>query len=578
MDERLRELERDWQRTQDGAVGARLLHALRLPAGEVLRHDLFAHESVRRAYTQLVGDQPLGELVRAQLDLQRDELSSDDRSRFTVRETELLEAHWKEWTGDRAERQRWVKRVGDPDEDRTSFGPIVGEDDRWELRGGRLVPFPRAVLAADLAARGAAALGAGPTPPVVVHGMYEATAVHEIRLRHLQRGFPADAALAVARSPALASIEELHLWSYNLGDDHTARLLSSPHLTRLRSLDVMCLRQAQAALRPLLDPRFATLRRLRFGRVDDQDGGSRLDDDVARMLAQAPSLAGVEELAIPFAALGPDGAMALVASETLGRLRRLDLSENFSIDAACAERMAREPLLSRLRSLDVSATAIGGGGVRALLSSPHARTIQVMCLGWPSRADGHLAEDMSQDLPEDIDLPDLRELDLSGWSLDSACVRRLARARLPRLRSLSLQSARLPEKAFATLVASPMFARLERLDLTDCDLGDDDVAALGDSPSLRELRLGSQLDARLTGAGLASVGRHRSLNVLDLSATYHLGEREALARRLVAAPGLERLTTIAVPVEDAASRTLRERWGDRVVVPEHDPVLEQLAR
>lgn len=121
---------------------------------------------------------------------------------------------------------------------------------------------------------------------------------------------------------------------------------------------------------------------------------------------------------------------------------------------------------------------------------------------------------------------------------------------------------------------SPLFQTVEELDLFSTDVGDRGLEALADSPwgpRLRCLKLGGFGSASISGPGVVALARSqhaRSLNVIDFDQTYD-DDFDAVARDLVEAPGLERITRIVVS-QPSALEILRTRWGPRVVAPERD--------
>ena len=564
MDATLRGLERAWVQTRDPQVGARLLHAQRLPLAEALRHPLLADVAVRQRWAESLADAPLADLVRAQVALLDDELDVETRSRLTQRAAELLDDA-AELLGARA--RRWAGR-------RVSFEDLAGTPGRWELRAGRLVRFPTRVRAQALVEQGAQAWGGGAAPPLVIDGLYQADAVHAFRLQFLRQQYgPHEWAGPLAGCAALAAVRALTLDSAALGDGATRELLGSPHLNGLASLELAVLQQSAEGLAPLFDsPRFASLRRLSFARLDDQDGSCELGDEAAQRLAGAAHLAGLERLTLPFASVGADGLLALVGGGLPG-LRALTLTE-CPVGAEGAERLAREPKLARLRELDLSLCELGAG-LAALLASPHLSDLEALAVGWPGE----------RDVPE-LCVPEtwpagLRELDLSGWRVTPDDVDRLGRAHLPALRSLRLSSCRLGDDALAALAAAPLLTGVERLDLTQNAFGDAGLAALFASPrlgALRELRLGSLYASPFSPAGLAAIA-HASLpclNQLDLSDAWGLW-LVPLAEALLTSPSLPRLTWIELPEPGEALDRLQARWGPRACAAAERGLDQQLA-
>jgi hypothetical protein len=593
LDEIRRGLERAWTANRDPLAGARILHDRQLTPAEVLRDEFFEDANVRRLYaTALPDGDALREIVLTQLALEGDELSAEERSRLTDREAELLERHGSEWTGARATCARFTNR--ETGECHVRFGPVLGDDDHWELRGGRALQLPRRVLARDLLERGAAALGPGPVPPVCIEGLYEVAAVQvrvdpslsperrerlmrevrpitEMRLRHLRQNYgPAELSESLARSEVLERLHDLDLWSYNLGNAHTRLVLESPFLKNLRHLELTSMKQTAEAFEPLAcDERFGKLERLRFKRLDDQDGNSELGPEFASLLGRAKHLNRLESLHVPFASLEVRGVIELLRSPALSGLRHLDVSENELGEEGIAD-LAGEPGLARLRSLNLSCAA-PARALSALLDGTSLHGVERLGIASGALDDkaGHVPL-----LPANIDRPRLRSLDLSFWDLRGEVASRLAAAaRLPALRSLSLAYAKLDDNSFATLVRSPMFQAVEEVDIFSTNVGDRGLRALAPSPwgpRLRRLKLGWVRDVPISADGIAALAKsHAStLNVIDFDET-HDDVLDDIARRLVAIPELNRITRIVVS-PSSALEILRSRWGPRVVAPHLD--------
>ena len=161
------------------------------------------------------------------------------------------------------------------------------------------------------------------------------------------------------------------------------------------------------------------------------------------------------------------------------------------------------PELARLRALRIDSTSYA----LAVLRSPHAKSLERLAFG--GQAAG----------------PELVEL--------------VERAGFGRLTALDLANARIGETGLARLVKWPGLAKLERLDLSSCDLRPGSALnALCSAPSIRGLRwlalFGNRLRADGTAAVLASP-ELAALEYLDLSGTDGVG----LAR--LALPALREL-------------------------------------
>ena len=101
-----------------------------------------------------------------------------------------------------------------------------------------------------------------------------------------------------------------------------ARLLASPHLARLVSLDLEWLRITATDLEPLAtQPDLSRLRELVLG-------GNPIGEEGATLLANMPQLSNLEALDLRGNSITNDGARAIAESPFLTRLKELRLSRN----------------------------------------------------------------------------------------------------------------------------------------------------------------------------------------------------------------------------------------------------------
>jgi len=156
--------------------------------------------------------------------------------------------------------------------------------------------------------------------------------------RGFVEGVGLQAAAFLAQAPALCRATPLrHLKLYDAASV-IARVAASPHLARIRTLD-----------------------------LEDND----LGDEEIQALAGSPHLATIRTLLLWSNRIGDAGPRALANSPNLAALNRLDLSAN-TIGDGGIEALASSPLLGRLVLLDLQRNRIGDEGARALLASPHA--------------------------------------------------------------------------------------------------------------------------------------------------------------------------------------------------------------
>jgi uncharacterized protein (TIGR02996 family) len=173
----------------------------------------------------------------------------------------------------------------------------------------------------------------------------------------------AKGAARLAGLPFLAHLTALSI-SGRLGGEGLAALLGSPHLRRLRELDLGAAGIGEAGARALAAwPGLARLSILGLS-------GNAIGDGGAGALAASPHLAGLTDLRLAANDITQVGARALAAAPGLAALRRLDLGNNYLLDAG-VQALAGSPYLARLTHLSLWYTAIGSAGAAALAASPH---------------------------------------------------------------------------------------------------------------------------------------------------------------------------------------------------------------
>lgn len=160
----------------------------------------------------------------------------------------------------------------------------------------------------------------------------------------------------VAGSPLLREIDALHLGQDSWGDETAcgdagaAALAASPHLVRLRSLELSDTGIGPQGVRALADaPWVENLDRLEFSGFDCTTSNF-IGDAGARALAESPRLTRLTSLSLITADVADRGAEALAASPYLSGLTHLGLCGN-RIGPAGALALAASPHLGRLTHL-----------------------------------------------------------------------------------------------------------------------------------------------------------------------------------------------------------------------------------
>jgi hypothetical protein len=178
----------------------------------------------------------------------------------------------------------------------------------------------------------------------------------------------------LAASPILGGMTSLCFgpngWGGNseFGDAGARALASSPHLTRLRSLELADTDIGPEGFRALVEaPPLRYLTSLTLMGFDCTTS-NHIGDKGARALAEATHMANLSCLWLMENCIGADGARALAGAAHLDSLTELDLSSN-PIGPEGALALASSPFLSRLTRLRLHVTAnpslSGGFGVKA---------------------------------------------------------------------------------------------------------------------------------------------------------------------------------------------------------------------
>ena len=313
--------------------------------------------------------------------------------------------------------------------------------------------------------------------------------------------------------------------------------------------------------------------------------------DGAAFVAHAESLFALAPVdSLRFDATRVAEADALVACRSLGRITRLEYPEGLS--GPFARQLLNSPHLTRLTELVVGPRMTVQAAAQALVRSRAFSRLTALSWRDDHRRGGSIVTELSRH-PQP---PMLKRLDLSGNRITAERVTRLvaapvfavvevlnlsdnnlgpeglqalAAARLPQLRSLHLGQSRPEEEGTRALVEADFFGNLRSLNLTSNNLGGWAARALAQAPAAAGLRVLDLHDNRLgdTGAvALAASPYLAGLLHLDLAGN-DLGDSAAQA--LVVSPHLGELIALDLggnPLSDSARDRLRERFGERVLL------------
>lgn len=216
----------------------------------------------------------------------------------------------------------------------------------------------------------------------------------------------AGGARVIAESARFAGLNDLGVFTDDLGPEGILALLGSPHLGGLRRLTLSqagtitseafsrCAWLGRLGALRLTDcgPAAAALLAMSDVALDQLDlSGNGLGDAAIEALARWPPLARITRLYLARNTISDRGARALAASPHLGPLTELLLHGNAIGDDGVAA-LAAADRLSRLAWLTLGTNRIGDGGAKAIAGSPHlARVTRLSLFGNTIGAEGATA-------------------------------------------------------------------------------------------------------------------------------------------------------------------------------------------
>jgi uncharacterized protein (TIGR02996 family) len=277
----------------------------------------------------------------------------------------------------------------------------------------------------------------------------------------------------LAASPLLAGVAELDLCGSDLGRAGVAALAKSPHFKRLEALDLGFNGLDDAAVGALA--RSASFPELTALALNDNE---RVTGEGLKALAESPFFAGLAALDVSGNEIGEAGALAVVSSAPMARLRTFRATGSRIGDAGAAA-LARSALLGRMLAespvLELRGNAIGPAGAAALAACPHLARCTHLDL-----SDNYLGDAGVTELLRSRHLGALRVLNLARNQLTdagTAAARDLLDAHFDRLRALDLSHNRLTRVGLSILAAVRR-ARPVRVDVG----GNVQSAPAGDAP------------------------------------------------------------------------------------------------
>jgi uncharacterized protein (TIGR02996 family) len=255
----------------------------------------------------------------------------------------------------------------------------------------------------------------------------------------------------------------------------------------------------------------------------------------------------------------------LMASEQFTRLQELHVGSELTTPATVAA-VVRSKVFKQLTALGVRADRPQAGS----LANELARLTKPTALKKLDLSGNRLNEETLAGLVVSPAVVAVEDLDLSDNNLGAGSVAALAGGALPAIRSLHLLRTRPQEDGVAALAGAAFFPELRSLSLGGNNLGPATATAIARAPA-DNLRVLDLRENRIGDRGARSLAESPHLvNLIQLDlAEAHLGD--AGAEALADSPhlgGLLYLNLYGNPISTRAADRLRERFGDRVFLPE----------
>jgi Ran GTPase-activating protein (RanGAP) involved in mRNA processing and transport len=264
----------------------------------------------------------------------------------------------------------------------------------------------------------------------------------------------------------------------------------------------------------------------------------RLTDDAARVLADAPHLAGITKLFLAGSKISGEGLTVILSSPRFAALTTLDMN-GVSLTREAARALATNPAmrtlhelqagireeapealaefgapdsqLTALERLHLTGRGLGAAGVRAILTSERLAALRSLSLMLPTDDWAAL---------QDIQTASITSLSVhqnEGFSLGATAM--AAFTRMPWMATLTALSIgpnhRIGPEGAKSLAASPYLARLENLSLYHNYIGDEGLTALASSPYLSGLRSLNLESNKIGDAGLIALAESPYLTRLE---------------------------------------------------------------
>lgn len=320
-----------------------------------------------------------------------------------------------------------------------------------------------------------------------------------------------DLVAVLANCPFLNSLRKLRLWCHLIRDASVTRILASPYIKNVETLELSLGFQSAAIAEPLINVELPQLERLSLLWDDDQLDSGDFGDTGAQILARG-GFPRLRSLTINRGKIGSKGFAALLASTFVPQL------EEFAFCDPC-EALDLEHLVGRSFSWK-----------KLRLDQLDSRGLNILT---------------------GLSLPHLQELDIGFGKLSAQDMATLAAAPWAQnLVSLNVRHNPIGDSGVQVLANSPGLAHLQSLDFSGCDVTDTGLLALANSPFLTRLtRLNISNEYPKPGISVRGIeplvnspvtARLRSLSVYRFSSS---GDQESILA-IARAPNLQHLTCL----------------------------------
>ncbi|MCI0701368.1 MAG: TIGR02996 domain-containing protein [Planctomycetia bacterium] len=285
----------------------------------------------------------------------------------------------------------------------------------------------------------------------------------------------------VRNAPEIFTVSPVrHVHLIDIGSHYPA-VMQSPYLSRLSALTIHGQHTGEPLARAVARcEHLSGLKRLRLS-------NNRLGDDAIEHLITSPTLTNLEELDLSGNEVGETGARSLAAS-SLVKLQKLELRGN-RLGPAGAESLAGSERLCALRQLGLSGNDVGIPRLHSLAHANNLLRVPILDLSRNGLTPASLQVIFLRPRSGDTSTVRLEALDLSGNELGDDGARVLAGCPcLEHVSALRLVHCEIGNEGVRALANSSHLGEVTLLDLQNNPFADQGCWALRDTSQLRSLR------------------------------------------------------------------------------------------